>query len=242
MATQKKQFYKHPQYGTVYGEALVTPTGRCAWPALVKPQDAPAAQPGQQQGAPRYGITIILPKGDKVVEAWIKGTAAMVKDMLVVFNDKRPAKMGIENVLQDGDDGKWDLEKYPYYKNSWLLTARNVQLPPVVDGQRNEIPVDAILGGMFVRATVTPLLTGHGISFKLNALQRVKDDDVRFGGANRAGSYVDMIPDVEAETEAGTTEEAAPSESPADGSTAPVEVAPPVAAPKSGKAKALAML
>lgn len=220
-----KTFYKHPKYGTTYGDALVTPTARCAWPALVKPQDAPPAKPGEQQGAPRYGVTLILSKDDPAVQAWVKAVAAMVKEMLVLFNQGRKGKLSVETILQDGDG--YDLEKYPYYKNSFILTARNTQLPPIVDGKKSELPADAIAGGMFVRATVTPLLTGSGVSYKLNALQRVRDDNVRFAGASRAGSYLDMIPVVE-------DEEGGNGVSPAE--TEPSE------APKAGKAKALAML
>lgn len=224
------KYYKHPKFGTTYGNAIVTPTGRCAWPALVKPQDAPPAKPGEQQGAPRYGVSIILPKADSQVQAWIKAVTVMVKEMLVIFNEGRKGKISIENVLVDGDT--FDLEKYPYYKDSWILTARNVKYPPVVDGKKNEIPADAIAGGMFVRATVVPLLTGHGVSYKLENLQRVRDDNTRFAGASRAGGYLSMIPEVdESETEA-----------PQIAASEPEPIPTTSEAPKNGKAKALAML
>lgn len=225
------KYYKHVKYGTVYGNPVITPTGRCAWPALVKPQEAPPAKPGEPQGAPRYGITIILPKAEKPVQEWNKAVSVMVKEMLVLFNEGRKAKLSIENILLDGDG--FDLEKYPYYKDSWILTARNVKLPPIVDGKKSEIPVDAVMGGMFVRATVTPLLTGHGVSYKLEALQRVRDDNTRFAGANRAGGYLEMLPELTDEGE--TVSESTPEETPAVETPAAVH-------PKNGKAKALAML
>jgi hypothetical protein len=223
------KYYKHPKYGTVYGNAIVTPTGRCAWPALVKPQEAPPAKPGEPQGAPRYGVTIILPKADKAAQEWVKAVSIMVKEMLVSFNEGRKAKLSLDSVLLDGDG--FDLEKYPYYKDSWILTARNVKLPNIVDGKKSELPADAIMGGMFVRATVTPLLTGHGVSYKLEALQRVRDDSTRFAGASRAGGYLDMIPIVADEGEAQATSD-----------ETPLAAAPATDAPKNGKAKALAML
>lgn len=189
------QFYKHPKFGNVYGDVVLTPTGRCAWPALVKPKEPPPPADGQQAGAPRYEITIILPKTDSFVVQWEKAVTAMCKNMLTLFNQGRKGKLSVEEVLKDGDS--FDLEKYPYYKDSYILTARNVKLPPVIDGKKQAIPVEQVLGGSFVRATVTPLLTGHGLSYKLEALQLVKDDGVRFAGSNRTGAMLDMIPEVE---------------------------------------------
>ena len=45
-----EDFYKHPKFGQVYGRPEVTPTGRCSWPTLVKPQDPPPPKPGEQPG------------------------------------------------------------------------------------------------------------------------------------------------------------------------------------------------
>jgi hypothetical protein len=222
------KYYKHPKYGNTYGLPINTPTGRCAWPHLIAPEPAPPAKPGEPQGAPRYAITIILPKAEKTVQEFLKAVDIMVKEMLVVYNQGQKAKLAIDSILNDGDN--FDLEKYPYYRDSWILIARNAKLPSVVDGKKNLIPVEAISGGMFVRANVTPLLTGKGLSFKLEALQRVKDDNTRFAGASRAGSYVAMLPVVDDEGE--NTE-----------STSEVVSAPLTAeTPKNGKAKALAML
>lgn len=228
MATQ---FYRHATYGTTYGEPMLSPSARVAWPCLVTPREAPPAAPGQTQGGPRYEITFILPKKDKGVIAWKKAVEKMCAEMLPVFNAGRKGKLSVDEVLKDGDT--FDAEKYPYYADSYLLVARNAKLPPIVDGRKELLPAEKVVGGMICRATVTPLLTGHGLSYKLEALQLVKDDEVRFAGASRAGALLDMIPAVEDEdgepTEEAEAEEAAEEETPA----APV---------KTGKAKALALL
>lgn len=216
------QYYKHPKYGIVYGDPTVTPTGRAAWPALVKPKEPPPPADGQQAGAPRYEVTIILPKSDEYVQKWIKAIAGMTDGMLKLFNQGRKAKIAVESVLKDGDE--FDLEKYPYYKNSFVLIARNAKLPQLVDGKKQLIAADSITGGMFVRATVTPILTGWGLSYKLEALQLVKDDGTRFAGAARAASYTDMLPEVDSGEVEVQAEEGPAEEEP------------------TGKAKALALL
>lgn len=229
------QYYKHPEFGNVYGIPVLFPTCRCTWVKLVTPEEAPPAKPGQVQGAPRFSVTMLLPKEEKTTKEFIKVITAMVTEMLPLFNQGRKAKLNIDSILVDGDTQ--DTEKYPFYKGCWALIARNVNRPQIVDGKKSELPPEAIMGGMFVRGTITPLLTGHGVSYKLLAIMKVKDDEVRFGGAARAGSYIDMIPAVEDDTAEETTALAEEPETPAKGKSG----SKPQTA-EQGKAKALSML
>ena len=125
----KSRFYKHPEYQHVYGESMVTPVGRIAWTYLTKPKDAPPPKEGQTQGAPRYEATLIINKAAAV--DFINKVKAMTDEMLVEFNRGRSANLGECKLFgKYGDGDTADLEKYPFYKDSLILVARNAK-PPV---------------------------------------------------------------------------------------------------------------
>lgn len=190
--TEKNKYYKHPTYGHVYGERLVTPFGRAAWPALLVPKEPPPPQPGQQPGQPRYELTLLLKKDDKDVKAFIKRLKEMTGEMVELFNKGRSAKISVDEPLKDGND--FDLEKYPYYKDNFILVGRNTKQINVVDGKKRDIDVKMVEGGNIVCAVVCPLVTAHGISYKLEIVQFVKDDGVKFAGSIApADTYLSII-------------------------------------------------
>lgn len=184
MATK---FYKHPKFGHCYGLALPTPVGRCCWPSLVKPKDPPPPQPGKEPGQPRYELNLLLDKTDPVVVKFAELVKGMTDEMLEQFNEKKPTKLSCTQVFVDGDT--FDMEKYPFYRGMWVLTARNSSQPQVVDSGIGKKPamIDhaAIIGGMKCRMVITPMITTSGISYKLAVAQLVEDDGVRFGGGTR---------------------------------------------------------
>ena len=180
----KNRYYKHPTYGHVYGESLPTPLGRFCWVYLTKPKDAPPPLEGQQQGPPRYEITVLLDKGSSA--DFITSLKAMTDEMLALFNKGRSANLGECKLFgKNGDGDEADLEKYPYYKNCWVLTGRNAKAPKVVGPDRKPIDPKEVIGGHLGKVVITPLITAHGISYKLEAVQFVKDDGVRIGGSVR---------------------------------------------------------
>lgn len=196
------KYYKHPQYGHVYGLPLTTPIGRLAWASLVKPKDPPPPQPGQQQGQPRYEITLLLEKGP-TADAFIKELKMMSSEMADLFNDKRPAKLGEFKLLSDGDEA--DQEKYPYYKNRWVLVGRNVQKMDIVDKKKQPLDASGVIGGMKGRLVITPLITAHGLSFKLGAVQVTEDDGTRYGGGVKdMTTLLDVIDGLDEPTEENT--------------------------------------
>lgn len=175
------KYYKHPQYGMVYGLPVTTPIGRLVWTQnLVNPKAPPPPKEGEKPGSPRYEATLLLEKGP-TADAFIKELKLMAGEMVDLFNDKRPAKLGDFRILQDGDET--DMEKYPYYKNRWVLVGRNAQkVEDIVDKKKQRIEAATVLGGMKGRFVITPLITSHGLSFKLGAVQVTEDDGTRYGG------------------------------------------------------------
>lgn len=212
------KYFKHPVYGHVYGESLRTPPGRLIWPHLVNPRPAPPPQPGQAPGQPRYESSIVWTAGSPDVVAFITTVQSQVNEMLAIFNEGRSAKLGaITKFVEDGNT--MDHEKYPYLKDCLMLTARNAVLATsptdkgllVVD-QNIQIMEDrsALQGGMIVQFVVVPLLTAHGVSFKLEALQLHADDGQRFGGGQRSlKELLDVVGD-----QYGAQPEAAPAATP----------------------------
>jgi len=227
-----KKYYKHPSYGTTYGESTPSPRGRFAWPSLVKPKDPPKSKDGAV-GSPRYEVSLILPKNDPKVQTFLDYIKAECSAMLETFNQGAKAKIAIDNFMQDGDN--FDAEKYPYYVNSWVLVARNTKMPTIVDDAKGEVGPEIIKGGMIGKLMVTPLITPHGLSYKLEVVQFLKDDGVRFaGGSGRDMSA--LLSQLDDDDEAATPEV----EVEAPKAAAPVAEAKATA--QKGKAAALARL
>lgn len=177
------KYYRHKTYGHVYGIATPSPIGRASWPALVTPKDPPPAQPGQQPGTPRFELSLLLDKASPEVQAFLEAMKTMTSEMLPVFNEGRKAPLGSVKVISDGDE--FDKEKYPYYQGNYVLVARNAFETKVYDRQKKEIGREKIIGGQKVLAVVTPLITAHGVSYKLELTQLIEDDGTRFGGGIR---------------------------------------------------------
>jgi len=177
------KYYKHPMYGNVYGLTIATPIGRVAWPSLITAKEPPAPQPGQTPGQPRFELTLLLDKADPAVNEFLAKIKIMTDEMLALFNEKRPAPLGSARLVHDGDT--FDMEKYPYYKSMFILVARNSKETKCYDRAKKEIGRDLIKGGMKVLLAVTPLVTAHGVSYKLEVTQLVEDDGTRFGGGVR---------------------------------------------------------
>lgn len=197
------KFYKHPTYGHVYGVQIKTPAMRVCWPHLIKPKEAPEPKEGQTKGEPRFEITQILTKDAPDVIEFCKTLKAMTDEMLKLFNKGRSALLG--ECLQFGKYGDGDTadhEVYPYYKNSHILIARNAKAVKIVDrNPKNGFDPKGIVGGVICHLVVTPLITAHGISYKLEVVQFVKDDGIRFGGGLRdATELLDACGDEESES------------------------------------------
>lgn len=233
-----KKYYKHPSYGTVYAESVPTPQGRFAWPYLTKPKDPPKGKDGVV-GSARYEVVLVLPKSNPKVQTFLDYIKSETVGMLKTFNEGSKAKIAIDTYLQDGDN--YDAEKYPYYVGSWVLVARNVKLPTIVDDAKGEIEPSSIKGGMIGKLMVTPLITSHGLSYKLEVVQFLKDDGTRFaGGSGRDMSA--LLNALDDEDSADSAEEAAEAEeTPAEPTPAPKAPVAKAAAQK-GKAAALARL
>lgn len=183
---------KSKNYGHVYGETVRTPAVRVAWPSLTKPKESPFKnEDGSQKTPPRYELTFLLPKDTKETVAFLDNLESLKEEMVDAFNHKRPTKIQVDSLgVKDGDE--FDLEKYPYYENHYVLIARNTA-KPAVRGAKKDTVLEAseVQGGCLCWGYLTPLCTAHGISFKLEIVQLLKDDGTRFGGGRKAESLME---------------------------------------------------
>lgn len=198
------KYWKHPEYGMVFGDELPTPRGRLIWPSI----DAPKKGMANKDGSPTtdyFMVSILLPKDAATTAVFLEAVEDMTDEMLVQFNEDRAAPLGAcpmigpKCKIKDGDT--LDTVKYPFYAGNYELLARNAQQPKVVDSKKETLPPTTIVGGVEGRLVIKPLVTSHGISYKLEVVQLVKDDGQRFGGGMRDASRVlDVIEDDEEES------------------------------------------
>lgn len=187
------KYYKHPTYKHVYGVDMKTPEGRLCWVSLVTPKPP---HPENPEGQPRYEFQLLLDKTSKETAEFLAELDSIIKEMVLVYNDKRPTSIAVNELVKDGD--AFDLEKYPYYKGMWVLTARNAKqittLSTNEDGSQGPCSVDYPQGGMKAKAIIQPLITAHGASYKAKAVRVTEDDGVRYGGGGPQ-DYASMLDD-----------------------------------------------
>lgn len=200
----------------VYGEAIIIPEARVAFPKIFEPAPAREQKDGTM-GKPRYEINFLYDSNDAEVQKLERKILMSAKAMIAMYNEKKPKNMvalgSIESALRDGNNqGKngsaTDFERYPYYEDKLILFACNTSKPDVIDNEGNELDGSEIKGGMICKAVIVPHLGGTGLSFRLETLQLVEDDDVRFGGSKPDyKSLLAAVQDDEDEDETEETEE-----------------------------------
>lgn len=233
----KSKYYKHPQFGQVYlNEVVGTPVGRLVWPYFTEPRPPGPPKEGWAPQPPKHEGTLLLEKGVPENEAWIAEMTEESKAMLELFNknNRAPLAQGLP-VVRDGDD--FDAEKYPYYKNKWIITAKNQHPPKFVDAKVQPIEPNAFLGGMEVRFSLTAMVSKGGFSYKLNSVQLVRDDGARYGGGTRDFNAVFEACDGEAPPSESAENSEQVVETPAPAQTTKVAPVAPVAAPVKAATK-----
>lgn len=142
-------------------------------------------------GAPKYSVSLIIPKSDKVtVEKIKKAIKAAYEEGQVKLkgNGKTvPALSVLKTPLRDGDLERPDDEAYA---NSYFINANSATAPGIVDADRNTI-IDRseVYSGVYGRASINLYAFNSngnkGIACSLNNLQKIKDGEP-LGGKSRA--------------------------------------------------------
>lgn len=142
-------------------------------------------------GTPKYSVSLIIPKSDKVtVEKIKKAIQAAYEEgqSKLKGNGKTvPALSVLKTPLRDVDLERPDDEAYA---NSYFINANSATAPGIVDADRNTI-IDRseVYSGVYGRASINLYAFNSngnkGIACGLNNLQKIKDGEP-LGGKSRA--------------------------------------------------------
>ena len=142
-------------------------------------------------GAPKYSVSLIIPKSDtKTVEAIKKAIKAAYDEGQTKLKGNSKTVPSFENIrkpLRDGDAERPDDEAY---KDSYFVNANSSTAPGVVDAARNpSLERSEVYSGVYGRASINFYAYNtngnKGIACGLNNLQKISDGEP-LGGKRRA--------------------------------------------------------
>ena len=142
-------------------------------------------------GTPKYSVSLIIPKSDKVTIAKIRAAiqAAFEEGASKLKGSSKsvPQLSTLKTPLRDGDIERPD---DPVYKNCWFINANSVTKPGVVDANLNPIiDPSELYSGIIGRASINFYAFNSngnkGIACGLNNLQKLADG-TPLGGHSRA--------------------------------------------------------
>lgn len=158
-------------------EKFITPEFRGSFVAIDKPKRVK----GDDVGEPKFQVLASWDKSDTATHDKLQAlVTAAAEDKW----GKVPAKL--KNPIKDGDE-----EEYENLKGKFTLNLTNTKRPGVVDDNVDPImDMDEIYSGAWYRASVRAYAWEHptggkGVSFSLDNLMKIKDDE-RFDGATSA--------------------------------------------------------
>lgn len=142
-------------------------------------------------GAPKYSISLIIPKSDtktiEKIKAAIQAAYDEGQSKLKGNGKSVPALSVIKTPLRDGDTERPDDEAY---KNCYFINANSATAPGIVDADRNPIMERSeVYSGVYGRASISFYAFNsngnRGIACGLNNLQKISDGEP-LGGKVRA--------------------------------------------------------
>ena len=146
-------------------------------------------------GSPKYSVSLIIPKDDKVTVAKIKAAieAAYKEGESKLKGNGRsvPPLTAIKNPLRDGDLERPD---DPAYANAYFVNANSATAPGIVDADRNEIITRSeVYSGVYGRASINFYAFNpngnRGIACGLNNLQKFRDGEPLGGKASASSDF-----------------------------------------------------
>ena len=166
-----------------YGNKITTPTGRIAFPYAF--EKAKSLDPDKEG---KYEVTIYIPKEDDISKL-LEEVNRVAKE---AFGSRYVGQDKLKHPpIKDGDEKGTD---HPAYGH-WIVRGKSNSKPAVVKGDLSALTEkEDLYGGCFGKLNLTPasyqIPSGWGITFYLNAVQKVKDGE-KFAGT--ASSPEDMF-------------------------------------------------
>ena len=143
-------------------------------------------------GEPRYSVSILVPKADKVTVGKIKEAIQQAYhdgESKLKGKGSLPPLSALKTPLRDGDTERPD---DPAYAGMWFLNANSTRPPQIVDGSCDPIlDRSEFYSGCYGRASITFFAFNtngnRGIACGLNNLQKLRDGEP-LGGRTTAMS------------------------------------------------------
>ena len=146
-------------------------------------------------GTPKYSVSLIIPKSDKVtiqkIKAAIQAAYEEGESKLKGNGKSVPSLSVIKTPLRDGDLERPDDEAY---KNAYFVNANSATAPGIVDADRQQI-IDRseVYSGVYGRASINFYAFNSngnkGIACGLNNLQKIRDSEPLGGKASAESDF-----------------------------------------------------
>lgn len=146
-------------------------------------------------GAPKYSVSLIIPKSDTVTVEKIKSAIQAAyeegQSKLKGSGKTVPPLSVLKTPLRDGDLERPD---DPAYANAYFVNANSATAPGVVDADRQEI-IDRseVYSGVYGRASINFYAFNSngnkGIACGLNNLQKIRDGEPLGGKSSAASDF-----------------------------------------------------
>ena len=146
-------------------------------------------------GTPKYSVSLIIPKSDKVtiqkIKAAIQAAYEEGESKLKGNGKSVPSLSVIKTPLRDGDLERPDDEAY---KNAYFVNANSATAPGIVDADRQQI-IDRseVYSGVYGRASINFYAFNSngnkGIACGLSNLQKIRDGEPLGGKASAESDF-----------------------------------------------------
>lgn len=146
-------------------------------------------------GTPKYSVSLIIPKSDKVtiqkIKAAIQSAYEEGESKLKGSGKSVPSLSVIKTPLRDGDLERPDDEAY---KNAYFVNANSATAPGIVDADRQQI-IDRseVYSGVYGIASINFYAFNSngnkGIACGLNNLQKIRDGEPLGGKASAESDF-----------------------------------------------------
>lgn len=173
---------------------VTTGTVRASFVHIFEPQ--PGGEPGDK---PKFGITLLIPKSDKKTLDALYAAEAEAREngKNTKFEGRIPSNLA--SIIRDGDEDQ-DTDRYPEFAGNMFMNVRSDRKPVVVDQNLQDIldPTE-VYSGCWIKASINAYPYNYkgkkGISFGLNAIQKVRDDEAFSGAKIVASEEFEVVAD-----------------------------------------------
>ena len=166
-------------------DTVMTPEFRVSFPAVFKPK----RQKGDATSEPKYGLTMLFPKGADLSKLK-RAAEEAVKEK---WGDKPPKNL--RSPFRDQGEKEYE----GYEEGAVFVSASSKQKPGLVDRQRQDIIDETeFYPGCYARATLRAFAYdtngNKGVAFGLNNVQKLRDGDPLGGRTRAQDDFADDLP------------------------------------------------